>query len=112
MTSEKQTIQHILELARENMPNDGKDGYTLDGYGMIAEWCDNQLSGKIEPLPLIIVVEGGVVQEVVNSDDGYYLLDWDLLKNGSTITRKLAEICIENDLCTMDDIDRYIGEDD
>ncbi len=70
------------------------------------------MSIEKEKSPLIIFVEDGVVQEVVNSN-GYYLLDFDQIKCGDkVITREFADMCVEHGACDMDDIEEYIEEDE
>ncbi len=111
-----QTLKHIVELMEDNL-EDHKDSIRLlkwpyNTFVIIHQWAKDELEGRLDPLPLIVVVEGGVVQEVINSDDEYYLLDWDNLKGGDTVTREFADLCVENGACSRLDIEECISEED
>jgi hypothetical protein len=59
----------------------------------------------------IIIVSGGVVQDVIcDNDEGYWLLDWDNIGQGDKIGKELAQELVERKVYTWDEIKDYVGD--
>lgn len=62
---------------------------------------------------VIVNVYGGVAQDVFTAEEqDYFVLDWDALEGGGKISREDAELCISRGVCTLEEIEEYIGEDE